>query len=192
MKKKEKLFKKVYDTYNRYIYVCARNFCNRHKNILDIIYEIDDVMQIVYMNIWKYIGCYDSKKGKLKTYIINNMKRSFTKILTLSLYEKRQVWKKTSLDYEYNNVEDDIRTLYDIIPDGSFENIEMRIECMLYKKFLYKKYHKEIFEYLQQGYTYGEIGDKLGFTRQRVEQIICQIRDIIQRKEGMYENRKVY
>lgn len=185
---KEELLNKIMADYGRYIKTWIYNFHKKYEYCLDVIYDIDDIEQMIYINIWQYLERYSESKGTLKSYITNNMKWILNRTLYLSFMQKRNTTKKTSLDKEYINKRGEKTNLYDVIPDKSFEKMDNNLHHFFNKAILLET-HKKVYELRLQGYTLREIGKLFNVSWQRVEQIIKKCGEDIRRVD---ENNKIY
>lgn len=187
---KEKLFNQVVVDYGKYIKTWIYRFHKKYERFLDVIYDLDDLEQMIYINIWRQIGKYRESKGTLKSYIINNMVWTLKQTLYLSFMEKRMSCKKRSLDAEYINKCGEKTNLYDVIPDDTFEKMDNNLEHFFNKAIL-KEYYKQVYILLQKGYTYREVGKKFNVSFQRIGQIVLQFNQTIRRKNAkgyVYKN----
>ena len=180
---RKKLFEIVRNDYGRYIKYCVSRFCADENHTLDIIYQDDDIEQMVYINIWKYIGRYDKNKSSLKSYVIQIMQCICNQCLYLSSMQKRQPRKACSLNKEYINAQGDTITLEDTLIDNSLPNVDDNL-CEFFYMQILKETHKRIYSLVKSGYTYKEIGKIFHVSRQRIGQIIIQVGRNIRKYEG--------
>lgn len=188
MMNKEELLNKIMTDYGKYIKTWIYRFHKKYEYCLDVIYDIDDLEQMIYINIWQYLDRYNESKGTLKSYITNNMKWMLRRALYLSFMSKRNTTKKTSLDREYTNKCGEKTNLYDVIPDESFKNMDNNLYHFFNKAILRETY-KRVYELRLKGYTLREIGKIFNVSHQRIEQIVRKFEDEIRR---MDEDNKVH
>lgn len=178
------LFDTVMMDYKKYISYCAYRFYEQMHFMLDAIYDKDDIEQMVYVQIWTYIGRYDKNKSSLKTYIVMMMKTIFYRCIYLSNMEKRQTRKACSLQQPLVNNDGDIMTVEDTVMDTTLPNQDDNLSEFFYKQILTETYRR-VYELVKQGYTYREIGKKFNVSGQRIDQIMHTIGNNIR----YYENR---
>jgi len=180
---KAELFDEVKKDYSKYISYCASRFYEEHKYFLDIIYHSEDMEQMVYLQLWKYIGRYDKTKSSLKSYIVMIMKSMFSKCLYLSNAEKRQIKKACSLNQKRVNDNGDTMTLEDMLVDTTVPNKDDNLSEFFYRQILKETYNR-IYDLVKQGYSYGEIGKMFNVSRQRIGQIMKTIGKDIRKYEN--------
>lgn len=179
---RQKLFEIVKNDYGRYITYCVDSFYRDKNHTLDIIYDKDDIEQMIYIQIWQYIGRYDKKKSSLKTYVINMMHSMFNRCIYLSSMQKRKPKKACSLNQTYINSQGDTITLCESIADRSLPNTDSNLGEFFYTQIL-KETHKRIYDLVKSGYTYKEISKIFHVSKQRIGQIVIDIRERIRRHE---------
>lgn len=170
---KIKMFDSIHKEYSKYISYCTFRFYEKTHYFLDIIYEKEDIEQMIYIQLWKYIGRYDKNKSSLKSYIIMIMTSTFSHCLYFSNAEKRQVKLACSLNKERINSEGEVYTLEDKLIDKSVD-MDDKLNDYFYKRILNETY-KKIYQLVKEGHTYREIGEQYHVTHQRIGQIVLSI-----------------
>lgn len=118
---------------------------------------------------------YNSTKATFSTLAFINMRNSLWKYYRDSNAQKRQNLNEIlSLDYSYSDSSDDDATLYDAIPNTDLTPEEE----YCFKSILYglTKREKDIAVYLYKGFTNRQIGELIGVSASRVNEIIKTIR----------------
>lgn len=185
---KRKLFDMVYKDYSKYISYCTYRFYEKCHYFLDAIYDSDDIEQMIYIQLWKYLGRYDESKSSLKTYMIMIMKSTFSHCVYVSNMEKRQVKVVSSLNKKRFNSNGDVYTLEENIADDSVD-MDDKLSDHFYNSIL-KEIYKKIYQLVKEGFTYREIGKKFNITYQRVGQIVLSIGCRIRNYEHIKDNKK--
>lgn len=178
---KNQIFSKVYKDFSVYIKYCCFRFYNKNYYRLDTLYQPEDLAQLVYIELWKYLERFDDEKSSLKTYIILIMHTVFKR----SLYFSKSVlpYETRSLDYEYAYS----LSLHDILSEPK-EDIDQKLQIEAYKFHLDPVHKKIYFRVIEQGCTYEQVGKELGVSREMIRLHIEKIRNKIKRLEGIYED----
>lgn len=145
MNDKEKLF---YENKGLVWYVFKRNY-KRTKRYRD------DIIQSGYLGLWKACLTYkDDLKIKFSTYAYRCINNEMMKYVTNQLRYEGRYDTFTMLE---NKADLDVNDL--VVDESSFDDVYINniLDCTQ---------NKEIFELLLQGFTYDEIAEKVGCSRQ--------------------------
>lgn len=166
-------------------------FQNPHKYARSINIEYDDLLQFGRLGVWEAVKKYEEKKiGTLRNFIIRNIKWSIGRHITQEqakgMYYKQMHNKKYTdrnhkvpvISMSNKPYKEDETDYYDLI---ACDNIfKFKNDDSIEKKVFSKEEFNDMFKYLKEkqrkiilmrmnGYTYKEIGDHLGVTRQAIE-----------------------
>ena len=133
----------------------------------------NDVLQEVFLNIWKKIETYDTSKGRLFTWILNIARNAaIDKIRSKS-------WQN---DLKNQSLPDDVNTLKN-------QSVKMDTDNMGFKKVLgkLKEEQRTLIELSYfQGYTHEEIAKgmsiPLGTVKTRIRSALLQLRTMIEQQ----------
>ncbi len=130
----------------------------------------NDVLQDVFVNIWRKIELYDSAKGRLFTWMLNIARNASIDLIRSSAYQNM---KRTK----------DIEDSYDL---GSSNEL-VQVDHIGLKKVLdkLKEEHRVLVELSYfKGYTHEEISEiediPLGTVKTRIRNALKQLREILQ------------
>ncbi|MEO8583476.1 MAG: sigma-70 family RNA polymerase sigma factor [Flavitalea sp.] len=157
-------FSYLYDNYSGSLYTIISQI------VIDI--ELaNDVLQEVFINIWRKIESYDSGKGRLFTWMLNIARNASIDTLRSKSYQNSQ--KNQSLPENE-----------DFSIAGHFSNIN--VDNIGFKKVLekLKKEHRVLIELAYfKGYTHEEISEieniPLGTVKTRIRNALLQLRDYL-------------
>lgn len=194
----EQLFAKyqkyVPATINR-MFSDPRYVCKRYS------IEMDDLIQMGNMGLWRAIQNYDpSRNAKFLTTAINYIRWTIFKELNKN--DQYVYWKSAnkkanmndedvrveiqSLDRAINGENDESYTFHDICGDDYDD-----IEGNLYREEILKclnDYEKEIAYKLERDIMQAEIAEQMNVSRQRVSQVVIKMRDKIKKGYLNYIN----
>ncbi len=142
LKKDDKSFTLLYDNYSKSLYGVIYNLIRNTE-------EAEDVLQEVFVKIWKNIDSYNESKGRLYTWMLNIARNTTIDKLRSKNFNKSQ--KNLSTDNFVHILEDSSRTT-------------SRIDAIGIKEFIMKLKPKcvQIIDLLFfQGYTQQEASDEL-------------------------------
>lgn len=139
-------------------------------------HSYDDIFQTGLIGLWQATLKFKPTKGKFSTYAYKSIKNHILK-LTSNEKQRRENKLNKSLYEKIVNDEEET-TLLDLIEDKNcnFEDVVMdHVDVdLLINKLQLTKQQKDIVLMLSEGYSYTEIGDKLGTSRQNVgNQVNC-------------------
>jgi RNA polymerase sigma-70 factor (ECF subfamily) len=162
--KDQAAFARLYDSYSGAIY----------SIILQIVSDqelANDILQEVFINIWRKIEMYDAEKGRLFTWMLNIARNASIDMLRSRSYRNSQ--KNQSIQ---ENV--------DVTVPGNTE--QMNIDSIGLKKLLEKlKPEQRVLIDLSyfKGYTHEEIAEQekipLGTVKTRIRNALIQLREIL-------------
>lgn len=162
----------IYKKYQPLIYKVVKNYQGLFK---DYGYELDDLMQIGYMTLYKAINLYNYNNSLFYTYFLKSLKKALLNEIRLNETNKRKILNES---FSYDNLVPNTDISYiEIIPDKeSCDFKENNRKFILFKNSL-TFINSCIFELFYNGYS--------------MEEIICILnkekKDII---EGLKEIRK--
>lgn len=142
LKKDDKSFTLLYDNYSKSLYGVIYNLIRNTE-------EAEDVLQEVFVKIWKNIDSYNESKGRLYTWMLNIARNTAIDKLRSKNFNNSQ--KNLSADNFVHVLEDSSRTT-------------SRIDAIGIKEFIMKLKPKcvQIIDLLFfQGYTQQEASDEL-------------------------------
>ena len=142
LKKDDKSFTLLYDNYSKSLYGVIYNLVRNTE-------EAEDVLQEVFVKIWKNIDSYNESKGRLYTWMLNIARNTSIDKLRSKNFNKSQ--KNLSSDNFVHILEDSSKTT-------------SRIDAIGIKEFIMKLKPKcvQIIDLLFfQGYTQQEASDEL-------------------------------
>lgn len=176
------LFHIVKKDYGNYINYCTSRFYEQKHYLLDAIYDADDVEQLIYIQIWKYIGRFNTEKSSLKSYIIMIMHQVFSTCIVLSNMQKRCNKGVVSMNAKIFNQEGGYIELGDTLPDNSSPNIDNNLNEYFYTQIL-KETEKRIYMLVKGGYSYKKIGNIFNVSKQSIHHVLLKIGKKIRRHE---------
>ena len=154
----------LYDNYSAALY----------SIILQILKETElanDVMQEVFVNIWRKIESYDPAKGRLFTWMLNIARNASIDMLRSKDYQNRQ--KNQDLSENVHTKSNSLKQLPDIDNIGLVKILEkLRVEYRVLIELAYFK-----------GYTHEEIAEiediPLGTVKTRIRNALLQLREYL-------------
>jgi RNA polymerase sigma factor (sigma-70 family) len=154
----------LYDNYSAALY----------SIILQILKETElanDVMQEVFVNIWRKIESYDPAKGRLFTWMLNIARNASIDMLRSKDYQNRQ--KNQDLTENVHSKSNNLKLLPDIDNIGLVKILEkLRLEYRVLIELAYFK-----------GYTHEEIAEiediPLGTVKTRIRNALLQLREYL-------------
>ncbi len=162
--KDEQAFARLYDSYSGAIY----------SVILQVVSDEElasDILQEVFVNIWRKIDLYDAQKGRLFTWMLNIARNASIDMLR-------------SRGYRNSRKNQSIRENVDIAGAGNTE--QLNIDSIGLRKMLEKlKPEQRVLIELSyfKGYTHEEIAEQekipLGTVKTRIRNALIQLREIL-------------
>lgn len=160
--KDEKAFSYLYDHYSGALY----------NIVLQIVTDAElsnDVLQEVFVNIWRKIGTYDPQKGRLFTWMLNITRNASIDVLRSKSYRNSQ--KNSSISEEINEQGDGAQLNTDFI---GFKKVLSKL----------KKDQRVLVELAYfKGYTHEEISElekiPLGTVKTRIRNALIQLREYL-------------
>lgn len=148
----------------------------------------EDLLQLGRIGLFKATKVYDSSKGaSFKTYA--KKKILFTIITEAKKYSLNNIHDrtydlvdKTSMECPVATTDGDVVDLHDIVESKNDTFDEVELEMMLSK--VSDALSEDVAEAVKmryQGYTFEEIGDSLGLTKQRVQKLLKDNRRVLTR-----------
>ena len=165
----------VYYTMNKYFYTTTSE------------YDIkEDLAQVGYMALYKAIQTYDEGRTEFSTYAVKVIKSKMINFLQNDLYK---YVSKGGLKSIHNNegLDEDSEKMRDRNMGRMDDDTEVNANELLdYIKDYKDERAYRIVCLLNEGYTYEEIGDIIGLSKQRINQIIVKLRKyLINNKEKL-------
>ncbi len=165
--KDEKAFNYLYDNYSGALYGLILNMVTKNE-------YADEIIQDVFLKIWKSSGQYDSTKGRLYTWMINIARNTALDFIKSKGFVNEQ--KNRSLSDVVNEID-----LGTELVDG-LESIQADQVAMKAVVFSLKKEWRELIELLYyQGYTQAEVAEKLdipiGTIKTRTRSALIELRE---------------
>ena len=156
-------FAYLYDNYSNALYGIISQIVPDRESA-------NDVLQEVFVNIWRKIDTYDDSKGRLFTWMLNIARNAAIDKLRSKSYRN---------DLKNLSVSDDVSILSTDVVQNQADNIGLR---KLLDKL--KKEHKEVLELSYfQGYTHDEISKglniPLGTVKTRIRSALSQLRSMM-------------
>lgn len=162
--KDDKAFSYLYDNYSGSLYTVI---CQ----VIDDVEAANDVLQEVFINIWRKIETYDPAKGRLFTWMLNIARNASIDVLRSKSYQNSL--RNQTLDGDGTN------QLVSAMQPANIDNIGFRkvVERL-------KKEHRVLIELAYfKGYTHEEIADiegiPLGTVKTRIRNALIQLRDYL-------------
>lgn len=162
--KDQQAFARLYDSYSGAIYSIILQIVNDEE-------LANDILQEVFVNIWRKIDMYDAEKGRLFTWMLNIARNASIDMLR-------------SRGYRNSKKNQSIQENVDITAPGSTE--QMNIDSIGLKKLLEKlKPEQRVLIDLSyfKGYTHEEIAEQekipLGTVKTRIRNALIQLREIL-------------
>jgi len=152
-------------------YACLRHFIRKYRTI-----PIDDVISAVDEAVTRSLHHYDPERGKLGAILYRSAEQKLMWYIKYANAQKRLPPKPpTSLDQAIRTDTD--TTLLEILPSSTNieEEVAQRELIELWLKSLTKR-ERQVAALRYLGYENVEIGRKLGVSRERVGQIVRNIR----------------
>jgi RNA polymerase sigma-70 factor (ECF subfamily) len=160
--KDNKAFEYLYDNYSKALY----------NIILQIVDDVDlsnDILQEVFVNIWRKIDTYDPGKGRLFTWMLNITRNASIDTLRSRSYQNSQ--KNQSLSDRDE-------------PDTGANRIQLNIDNIGLRKVIdkLKRDHRILIELAYfKGYTHQEISEiesiPLGTVKTRIRSALSELRE---------------
>ena len=142
LKKDDRLFTLLYDNYSKSLYGIIFNLIKDKE-------EAEDVLQEVFVKIWKNIDTYNTSKGRLYTWMLNIARNSSIDKLRSKNFNNNQ--KNLSTDNFVHILDDNSKTINKIDAIGIKEFIKkLKPKCIQLIDLLFFK-----------GYTQQEASDEL-------------------------------
>ncbi len=165
MKNKDQAaFARLYDNYSGAIYSIILQIVNDEE-------LANDILQEVFINIWRKIEMYDAEKGRLFTWMLNIARNASIDMLR-------------SRGYRNSKKNQSIQENVDITVPGNTE--QMNVDSIGLKKLLEKlKPEQRVLIDLSyfKGYTHEEIAEQenipLGTVKTRIRNALIQLREIL-------------
>jgi RNA polymerase sigma factor (sigma-70 family) len=157
-----KAFEYLYDNYSGALY-------NIVMQILDDVDLSNDVLQDVFVNIWRKIDSYDSNKGRLFTWMLNITRNAAIDVLRSKSYQNSQKNQSISDQNEF---------------DTGVKTSQLNVDNIGVRKVLEKlKVEQRVLIELAyfKGYTHEEIAEiesiPLGTVKTRIRSALIQLRE---------------
>jgi len=142
MTKDERAFTHVYDMYSKSLFAVINNLVNDRE-------EAEDVLQEVFVKIWKNIDSYNESKGRFYTWIVNIARNSSIDKLRSKGFSNKQ--KNLSSDNFVHLLDDSNKMVHKIDTIGIREFVnKLKPKCIRIIDLLFFK-----------GYTQQEASDEL-------------------------------
>ncbi len=142
MTKDPRAFTHVYDMYSKSLYAVINNLVNDRE-------EAEDVLQEVFVKIWKNIDSYNESKGRFYTWIVNIARNSSIDKLRSKGFNNKK--KNLSSDNFVHLLDDSNKLIHMIDTIGIREFVKkLKPKCILIIDLLFFK-----------GYTQQEASDEL-------------------------------
>jgi RNA polymerase sigma factor (sigma-70 family) len=162
--KDEQAFAHLYDSYSGAIYSIIQQIVNDEE-------LANDILQEVFVNIWRKIDMYDAEKGRLFTWMLNIARNASIDMLRSRSYRNSR---------KNQSIQDNV----DITGPGGTE--QMSIDSIGLRKVLEKlKPEQRVLIDLSyfKGYTHEEIAEQekipLGTVKTRIRNALIQLREIL-------------
>lgn len=162
--KDQAAFARLYDNYSGAIYSIILQIVNDEE-------LANDILQEVFINIWRKIEMYDAEKGRLFTWMLNIARNASIDMLR-------------SRGYRNSKKNQSIQENVDITVPGNTE--QMNVDSIGLKKLLEKlKPEQRVLIDLSyfKGYTHEEIAEQenipLGTVKTRIRNALIQLREIL-------------
>ena len=154
---------KLYDKYSAFLFGIINHIVNSEETA-------EDILQEVFVKVWKNINSYDSKKGKLITWLAN-------------ISRNLAIDKIRSKDYKNAKQNQDIENYVNIIEDernDTFKPEYIGVKEMLNKLIPEQKIIIDMVYF--QGYTQNDVSVKLGIplgtVKTRIRSAVQKLREI--------------
>lgn len=156
-------FSYLYDNYSGSLYTII-------AQIVNDVELANDVLQEVFINIWKKIETYDATKGRLFTWMLNIARNASIDTLRSRSYQNSQKNQPISTTTEWSNS----RSAQVNIDNIGFRRVVERL----------KKEHRTLIDLAYfKGYTHEEIAEieniPLGTVKTRIRNALLQLRDYL-------------
>jgi len=162
--KDQAAFARLYDSYSGAIYSIILQIVNDEE-------LANDILQEVFINIWRKIEMYDAEKGRLFTWMLNIARNASIDMLR-------------SRGYRNSRKNQSIQENVDVTVPGNTE--QMNVDSIGLKKLLEKlKPEQRVLIDLSyfKGYTHEEIAEQeqipLGTVKTRIRNALIQLREIL-------------
>lgn len=157
-----------------------------YKVIKDCKMEIDEYYDLAAIGLCKAALNYDETKGIFSTYAYTIIKQQLTNYLQGLSRQKRSLCFAVSDRIEAGNGEE--ISVFDMMQnEENFEDLVLRNEYVYSIIYNVNDREKEICKMLMEDKNQTQIGKELGISRQRVDQIIRNMREKLIRKGYTYE-----
>ncbi|MDR3716240.1 MAG: sigma-70 family RNA polymerase sigma factor [Puia sp.] len=164
-KRDEQAYKYLYDNYSGALYSII-------KQIVDDAELASDVLQEVFINIWRKIESYDARKGRLFTWMLNIARNASIDTLRSKSYQNSQ---------KNQELPDNVYS------DTTRHTTQLNVDNIGLKKVLekLKTEHRVLVELAYfKGFTHEEIaeieGIPLGTVKTRIRNALLQLREFLQ------------
>ncbi len=165
--KDEKAFNYLYDNYSGALYGLILNMVTTKDHA-------DEIIQDVFVKIWKSCSQYDAAKGRLYTWMINIARNTALDFIKSKGFQNEQ--KNHSLSDVVNEVDSDAASVDEL------QNIQTDQVAMKAVVYSLKPEWRELIELLYyQGYTQAEVAERLdipiGTIKTRTRSALIELRD---------------
>lgn len=162
--KDQQAFAHLYDSYSGAIYSIILQIVNDEE-------LANDILQEVFINIWRKIEMYDAEKGRLFTWMLNIARNASIDMLRSRGYRNSR---------KNQSIQDNVDTV------GPLGSEQMSVDSIGLKKVLEKlKPEQRVLIDLSyfKGYTHEEIAEQekipLGTVKTRIRNALIQLREIL-------------
>ena len=161
----------LYKKYRPLIYKTVRNYLGLFK---DYGYEIDDLMQIGYMTLYKASKFYNYDNSLFYTYFLSSLKKALINEMKLNGTNKRKILNSAC---SYDNLIPNTDISYiDIIPDKEKSDYqEEKMKFITFKNSLTFD-NSNIFEMYYNGFSINEISNILIMDKKEIMKHLKEIR----------------
>jgi RNA polymerase sigma factor (sigma-70 family) len=165
--KDEKAFNYLYDNYSGALYGLILNMVAKKD-------YADEIIQDVFVKVWKSCGQYDSTKGRLYTWMINIARNTALDFIKSKGFLNEQ--KNRSLSDVVNEVDSGSESVDEL------QNIQADQVAMKAVVYSLRKEWRELIELLYyQGYTQSEVAERLdipiGTIKTRTRSALIELRE---------------
>jgi RNA polymerase sigma-70 factor (ECF subfamily) len=161
----EKAFSYLYDNYSGALYSIV-------KQIIQDTELANDVLQEVFVNIWRRIESYDPAKGRLFTWMLNIARNASIDTVRSKRFQNSKKNQELSDSVNRNSISNQV-----ILPDTDNIGLRKTLENL-------KDEHRTLIELAYfKGYTHEEIakmeGIPLGTVKTRIRNALLQLRQFL-------------
>jgi len=179
----------LYMKYEHYVPVTLKRAFPEYKSFAKTHgLDKEDLLQLGKIGLFKAAKEYDSnRKASFSTYAIKMIKYNIiveSKKYSLNNKHNRtnELIEKTSMEFPLATTDGDVVDLHDVVESKNDTFDEVELEMMLSK--VSDALSEDVAEAVKmryQGYTFVEIGDSLGLTKQRVQRLLKDNRRVLTR-----------